>query len=608
MSERGDRKPAGMRGPSLLIGLLVYQLAGGNVGAEPSFRPGVRHAQGATSWPADTVREEKLLASLRAAQWSFEKIRRLHLRRVPYVSGSCDHVIGRFCIWHETEDWEPPPEAPPVTQGRRELLARLDEASHRLRANGWISGQRVRYRVDAGDPFGAATAAAECRSTEPGWCAELAGFAFHSAGDFARADSAFQTASAALSPEERCEWNDLRRLLEGRSRKVYRKLDCEAREAFEARFWWLADPLFLVPGNERRTEHYWRRVMDRLQDRAASGFGLKWAEDLREILIRYGWPAGWEATWGRPGIVRGESHIVAHDPPGVRQFLPVGSWLESSRAAAEIPEKAWKLNVRQVHSYFSHPLAREFGKLEHQAARFRRGDTAVVVVAFDASVDTLPACDSMERALTLSRGPAGPTVVTRGSGKGDQAVITASLPGAPQGVLLGIEALCRSQRRASRIRYGLELDGPGSGFAVSDLLLGRELSGHQVGAELAATLEPAAAGARASLELKRGERVPVYWEVYGVPEGETVTVALGLIRARRGALKKMADRSRLTRGQPSASLRWKERFPEAGVWRRSVMFVVPEELSKGVYLLELVVKLSGAPTLRSSRIVEVEGR
>jgi hypothetical protein len=41
---------------------------------------------------------------------------------------------------------------------------------------------------------------------------------------------------------------------------------CGERQSFEERFWWLSDPFWSVPGNERFDEHLARNVQARLRD------------------------------------------------------------------------------------------------------------------------------------------------------------------------------------------------------------------------------------------------------------------------------------------------------------------------------------------------------
>src|SRR5436309_208219 len=153
------------------------------------------------------------LRAARRAQATFESIRREHL---PYgsghSSGSCDLRIGRFCYWYDDDRREDlAPEPQPIRDARATLLAALDDAGARreCRADGW-------------------------------WCAALLGLALHAAGDFARADSAFDLALGDMPEPERCRWYDLGPLLPAELRRRYERLSCDDRGAFESRWWWLA--------------------------------------------------------------------------------------------------------------------------------------------------------------------------------------------------------------------------------------------------------------------------------------------------------------------------------------------------------------------------------
>src|SRR2546421_12345099 len=97
--------------------------------------------------------------------------------------------------------------------------------------------------------------AEQCRAVR-WWCDALMGLVRHVTGDYARADSAFTAARAEMPDEERCRWNDISTLLEGDAAERYRKLDCADRAAFETRWWWLAQPLYSLVTNDRRTEHF----------------------------------------------------------------------------------------------------------------------------------------------------------------------------------------------------------------------------------------------------------------------------------------------------------------------------------------------------------------
>src|SRR5262249_18282262 len=107
-----------------------------------------------------------------------------------------------------------------VREARTILLDSLANLA-KLRPNdGWITGQRVRFLVDQGQSDSAVALARNC-SAERAWCAQLTGFALHAAGQFARADSAFDAAAASMSPKERCEWTDAELLLDRAGRSAY---------------------------------------------------------------------------------------------------------------------------------------------------------------------------------------------------------------------------------------------------------------------------------------------------------------------------------------------------------------------------------------------------
>ena len=234
-------------------------------------------------------------AAARAAQAEFERFR---VARLPWSWGSaggpCDEIVGRFCFWHEgSDDRPPPPEPDGVPAARDTLLARLDAAAARAPADGWVLGQRVRYRIEADRAREAAAVAAAC-GAEPWWCAALEGAARHAAGEFQAAERGFDRALEAMPAATRERWTDLSPILDRDARRVWEGLGGGGRDAFARRMWWAADPLWSVPGNERRAEHLARHAWDRLQANAASAYDVAWGDDLSELLVRYGWPAGWE--------------------------------------------------------------------------------------------------------------------------------------------------------------------------------------------------------------------------------------------------------------------------------------------------------------------------
>src|SRR5580765_2020155 len=278
----------------------------------PAFQPG-----GATS-PADS---QRVLKDARSAQVNFERTRRANL---PLdnggSSGRCDVRVGRFCYWWDDGEFPPPPELPKTKTARAALIARLTQAAHRVSGDGWIAGQRVRYLVEDDRAQEGADAARECRA-EVDWCAALAGYAYHAAGEFRRADSAFSAALAAMTERERCRWTDISVLLEGDARKRYDRLQCADRGQFEARFWALSRPLYLLPANDLRTEHFARLTMARLIRMSGYARDIAWGDDSEELLMRYGWETGW--TRSPPSIGSPlDVHVVGHEPTPAFDFVP----------------------------------------------------------------------------------------------------------------------------------------------------------------------------------------------------------------------------------------------------------------------------------------------
>jgi hypothetical protein len=546
---------------------------------------------------ADSAR---LVARVRSAQARFERLRRNHF---PWTSdswgGECDERVGRFCLRHDDDDddWEPPPEPDAVQQGRARLISDLDAAAALLPGDEWIVGQRVRYLVEASRYPDAQTAAAECRVADRGWCAALAGFVHHTTGDWERADSAFAAALRFFPPREHRRWTDLSPVIGDGGWRSYRRASDAERDSLERRFWWLADPLYMVPGNDRRTEHFSRLVMDRLQDRAKSADGVSWGSDLRELLLRYGWPVGWERVRPRtPGL--GDISIVSHYPPKGRHYLPSAEHVENPYA---IPPDGWPLDVKRAHAEYTPAYASTVELLEHQVAVFPRGDSVVVVGAYTLGETTVAADARVEAALILARDELSAPVITRSAGVGAGGVLHMTAAATP--MLLSLEALVPDGDRAARIRYGirpsaLPPDVPG----LSDLLLLNDSDG------LPGSLSEALPWVRGTTTVRSAERVVLYWELTGVgADTELLDISMVLTEARRGWVRRLAERTGIVRQERPIRLRWQEAPPdERGTISRSVAVELPD-LPRGAYILELSVAIQGREPITASRTITVTG-
>jgi hypothetical protein len=204
---------------------------------------------------------------------------------------------------------------PTIRARRTELLNRIATARQLLPGDDFLIGQEIRFLLDHGDTVRAGRSAAACRASA-WWCAALGGYVAYGTGAVRAADSLFQFAASAAPDTVRCTWSDLSALLGsgGRSivsplvltseRQAYQRFPCgPARDSVNAVFWWLADPLYSEPGNERRAEHYARHVLTTLRS-AIPEMSERWnwpaadgGSGAREMLVRYGWPtaSGWDS-------------------------------------------------------------------------------------------------------------------------------------------------------------------------------------------------------------------------------------------------------------------------------------------------------------------------
>src|SRR6188768_3599914 len=84
------------------------------------------------------------------AQARFELVRRQNLPRSNYgPADRCDARIGRFCQWNNEDDTVEAKQPRAIRRAREALIASLDSAAKKAPRDGWITGQRVRYLVEA---------------------------------------------------------------------------------------------------------------------------------------------------------------------------------------------------------------------------------------------------------------------------------------------------------------------------------------------------------------------------------------------------------------------------------------------------------------------------
>ena len=547
----------------------------------------------ASSQPAPTIDSTRVLRSAAAAQRAFETFRRNRLPTADAAHDRCDVRVGRYCYWRgDGGDDDEPPEAPSITQRRDDLIRTLDTASHLLPGDDWIAGQRVRYRIEAGRTEAALRAAgAQCRAAAS-WCDALAGYAAQASGQFAAADSVYSQAIAAMQPAERCHWFDISDLLVGALARRFEGLGCSAREAFVRRLFWMGAPLYSVSETDLLTEYLARVTRTRIAGHSAAVDGETWRDDTRAMVLRYGWSRWYTRSMRALGSEL-EPSYTGHDAGQPYDFLPSAHAFDSVGHATEAD---WQLDDPRAQTGYAPSYARSIDGLPHQIARFRRGDSTLVVAAWDARRDTTLLGRSLDAALVLSD-EGYQRAIARQQGAG--AAGTISVSGVVDSGLVSLELLASKDHRAARVRLGAPAREPGR-VTVSDLLLHTPTGG---GSNDFAAVSGSALGSAAITGI-RG--LGVYWETYGLrPEGEPVRFTLAVERASGGWLHRAAERLRLVDASSGVRIQWEEVPRQMNGMAARDLRIDLSPLRRGRYRMQLSVTAAGEPPVLAAREIEI---
>ncbi|HVH14011.1 MAG TPA: hypothetical protein VM759_13205, partial [Longimicrobium sp.] len=534
-----------------------------------------------------------VLSRSRSAQAGFERFRYLRLPRTHQSAGGgeCHEIIGRFCFWFEPDPRVPPPEAPAIGERRRALLDRLAEAADHLPGDGWIAGQRVRYLVEAGEEDDALAAARACRAT-PWWCAALRGYALHEAQRFTEAEVVFDSALTAMPAEERARWTDVEELLRPDDQREYRRATEEERARLARGLWWLGDPLWSDAGNDRLTEHYARWTMHIIQQHARQVDRLAWRDDLREIVVRYGWFTAWERYVPMFYSGSGEGMVAYNDPRTWEWLVP----LSAVREPRTLRGDEWPLlESTPTATRYAPEYAARVTALPHQVAVFPRPGGAVLVAGYALPADSLPEMPRIHAAAVVMTDMDGPRILSPWHPTATSGALRVALPESP--AVLSLEVREDSTRTVARQRQGVSWDADAR---VSDLLL---LAHPDARPE---DLDEAARIARGSADVRPGERVGVFWEMYGLPDGDSITVRVGLMAPQAGWARRRLEAIGLARGARPVRMGWREATDGAAIAPRSVTVGIPADLRPGDYTLEISITGPGRPAAVARRTITVQ--
>lgn len=529
----------------------------------------------------------------RDLQAKFERRRRQMLPR--FYTGTADHclIVGRFCEWHPNlRDYVVPDEGKNIVRARVELLRELKKASAEVPGDDWIMGQRIRYLTEERDTS-AVRVARSCRATR-WWCDALLGLALHVGGSYAGADSAYSAALDGMPSPMRCHWLNLSPLLDDDIRGTYKKMSCAQREAADARIWWVADPLFMTPGNERRTEHFSRVLHTALQEKAANTYGSSWGGDLAELILRFGWAEKWTQQPSQSMYPESKAAITGHErEPGYHFFLTQ----QPPDNLALIVDSVFDIYQFPPREQYAPVYTRAFVRLDAQVARFRRGDSTRVVAAYDVSTDTIFGRRRFAAALIAMGNEATPPSKSELAESPPKNVLTVSTPWREQ--LIGVELLASDSAGAARWRSGFaEIPLDSGRISVSDLLL---VDGAP---SLPGDLDEAIPRAHGGTRFSRDRKIGLFWELYGtVPADSALPISLTITRVDESLLKRTFRALRIAPRTSPLTIRWRENGASGVLSARSVLLdlaLVPA----GKYAVKL--EAGNSPIATTSRIIEVK--
>ncbi|MDH5758168.1 MAG: hypothetical protein OEZ65_01180 [Gemmatimonadota bacterium] len=558
-----------------------------------------------------------------AAVDAHRRFERRRLRLIPSTNdsppGECEERVGRFCVWYDAGE-SIPEDDPRVGEYRLELLATLDSVAGIIPGDDWVLGQRVWYLWESGAGERARSVAASCDGAAPWWCAALEGWMLHEMERYDDAAEVFARAVdglGAVDPEEADRWRVPRWILDSDGREALDDASEAVLPALLDRFWRLSDPLYLVPGNDRRTADLSRWTVSLIRERQRTPYQIGWAADLEQLLVRNGWELGWERT--RHWDISRTDGMIGHNHPEGRDFGAPGRILRDPASAKPHDLVA---DLTRPRSLYAPAYAPVLLPMQGQLAVFPRGGDMTVVVTTYLSADTTvaaakgdprPWMDPGERVAepdvsgvfvwnvavppavdTWARGSVRTLTGQPGPG-GDGLAGESHVLELPAGdYVLSAERWSPSRRRAGRMRTGLSRDTvPPDVPRLSDLLL---VAGDVSGIT---SVREAAENALPSTRVSRSGKLGIAFEVTGlgwIPE--TVSFEVAVVSSEAGPLRRLGTRLGILGDEAVVSVRWEEPGPERPQPMFQVVALEMPSLDVGRYRVVLDVILSGREIMR----------
>jgi hypothetical protein len=333
-------------------------------------------------------------------------------------------------------------------------------------------------------------------------------------------------------------------------------------------------------------------MMSRIIKGTRYGYDLSWGEDLHQLIVRYGWSRVW--TKQPTAALDPQVHVTGHEATPSYHFLPSSSAIDS---VSQAWEKLWDLRARPTAELYSPKYAAVLREINPQLAMFRRGDSLLIVAAYDVTSDTAFAGDGVQSVLVLARDETDPAVMVESPTPiGRYSVMSDSKP-----TLLSLEVWRPAGTRGARTRKIVSMPPlPVGKVGVSDILLFEAQSDAR--AELT-DLVPRALG---SMTAKRDTKLGLYWETYGLAKADSaLPISLAMTRITENAFRRIVESIGLAKRTAPMSIAWRDTPPISGIAARSVVLDL-SLLPKGKYEIKVEMKPAGSAPVVSTRSIEIQ--
>jgi hypothetical protein len=260
------------------------------------------------------------------------------------------------------------------------------------------------------------------------------------------------------------------------------------------------------------------------------------------------------------------------------------------------------LQLPPVIARYAPEYAVSLTPLEHQKAMFKRGDTALVVMAYDARVTKQLIGGTLTAALvvTPSDKPVGYGTIAHDAP--EMGVLTAKAPWGP--LLMSAEVSAPDKKAVARARYGMSPPtAVGTRVTISDLLFFKPYGSFPT------SVEEVAPYALPTERVMANEKLGVYWESYGTdPAGEKMRVSLTVLReVGDGVFQRLTTALKLVREATPVVVSIEDLSARgANVTPRALELDI-HTLTKGAYIVQLEIEVAGQFVVRAEHRIEIVG-